>query len=79
MLRHPPPTKKRPAYASLFVSRDATSRMVFNFNPLWPQAGTRGVASRFTVEAFSANPYFGLRRFDMKNLDVLFSVLTVFS
>ena len=23
---------------------------MFNFNPLWPQAGTRGVASRFTIE-----------------------------
>jgi len=42
------PSKKRPALASLFVSRDATSREVFNFNPLWLQAGTRGVASRFT-------------------------------
>ena len=52
MLRHPPPLKKRPVPASLFVIRDATSRKVFTFNPLWPQVGTRGVASRFTIEPY---------------------------
>jgi len=42
--------KKRPAEASLFANRDATSREVLTINPLGPQAGTRGVASRFTTE-----------------------------
>ncbi len=50
-----PHHKKRPALASLFVLRDATSRKVYCFNPLRPQAGTRGVASRFTIEGHPAS------------------------
>lgn len=39
----------------VLVSRDATSQQVYSYIALRPQAGTRGVASRFTIDAESMN------------------------
>ena len=51
---------KRPASASLFVHRDATSRRVFIYKQLWTQVRVRGVASRFTSEDKENEEIYGI-------------------